>query len=41
MRWDDFSRNVQELIGLIPDDDNMGLNVTFEELVNMVLERDW
>jgi len=32
---------VQELIDLIPDDDNKGLNVTFGELVNMVLERDW
>ena len=35
LRWEDFAKNIQELTALIPDDRN-GMNVTFEELVNMV-----
>ena len=40
LKWEDFvpqlQKNIQELTDLIPDDNNSGLNVTFEELVNMV-----
>ena len=39
LRWDDFEKNIQELTALIQDDSN-GMNVTFEELVNMVPDND-
>ena len=39
LRWDDFSKNIQELTALIPDDSN-GMNVTFEEMVSMVPNND-
>jgi hypothetical protein len=39
LRWDDFAKNIQELTALIQDDSN-GMNVTFEELVNMVPDND-
>ena len=35
LRWEDFAKNFQQLSDLILDD-NKGMNVTFEELVNMV-----
>lgn len=35
LRWEDFAKNFQQLSDLVLDD-NKGMNVTFEELVNMV-----
>mmetsp|Transcript_1186 Transcript_1186/g.2515 ORF Transcript_1186/g.2515 Transcript_1186/m.2515 type:complete len:722 (-) Transcript_1186:353-2518(-) len=39
LRWDEFVNNIKELTDLIPDD-KKGLNVTFDELVNMVPDND-
>ncbi|KAL3826762.1 hypothetical protein ACHAXA_009371 [Cyclostephanos tholiformis] len=39
LRWDVFTKNIQELAALVQDDSS-GMNVTFEELVNMVPDND-
>ena len=39
LRWDDFAKNVQQLSDLLLDD-NKGMNVSFEELINMVPDEE-